>query len=792
MAAPVARQGSRRSKGQIDRAQNAFNAGELSKVLRGRYELPKYDAGVEKLLNFSVLPEGGARRRQGTTFVKETKAGATKRSKLIPFVFSTEQAYMLEFGDLYIRVYALEGFVLAPTRTFIDTGVDTAGDTITTVDPHFYVSGEGPFTLLDGGTGLPTPLAEGVEYYIVGVTDNVKFKIDTTPTGPGINISTIGGATPNSIIPKGEVVHELVSPYPETALFGDDRIHFAQSADVLYLVHKDFAPRKLERTGNTEWTLSVIDFIDGPYGSVNLDDGKTLVSSVGTAGSATVVTAVGHAPFLVGRDEGRLVRIKSGANWGYVKLKVDGANTTTAFAGDVVEVVGITAVKDWRLGSWYTGSWPRAVSIFESRLSMGGEQDEPSADHSSMTNRLEEFRPTDKDGSVNDDNAIDVRPGGGEVNAVVALASVRNLVIGTTGAIFPLQASSANEAVTPTNRFAPKAGAGRGSSTVQPVAADDTVVYLSRNKRRVRGTAFDFGRDGYRTNDLTLLARHVAGESRIEELAYKDEPDPIVLALRADGKVYPLTLLPDEEVLAWSQIVVGGSFVDTLLGKTFAAQIESMGVIPSPGETHDQVWLVVKRTINGATVRYIEFVEEDFEEMALADAQFVDCALPYEGVPTTELTGYTHLEGETVQVFGDSHHVGDFVVTGGKVTLTEEVSKAKVGLAYESVLKSLPLVLRVQNQVFGRLGRIAEVVVKLFETIYFEIGSDDTDERYTPQDLFRQAATPMNEGPGLFSGDFPVKFDGTYSRSSVVSVRQKLPLPLTILALDVRGAEGGR
>ena len=77
--------------------QTSFNAGELSPTLDGRVDLAKYGSGCSKMENFIPLVQGGARKRSGTRFVKEVK-DSTKATRLIPFEFNTDQAYILEFG----------------------------------------------------------------------------------------------------------------------------------------------------------------------------------------------------------------------------------------------------------------------------------------------------------------------------------------------------------------------------------------------------------------------------------------------------------------------------------------------------------------------------------------------------------------------------------------------------------------------------------------------------------------------------------------------------------------------
>jgi len=91
--------------------QPSFTAGELSPALGARVDLAKYSSGLRTAINLFIHPHGGASNRAGTQFINEVKASANF-ARLIPFQFNTEQSYVLEFGNLYFRVYRNGGLVL--------------------------------------------------------------------------------------------------------------------------------------------------------------------------------------------------------------------------------------------------------------------------------------------------------------------------------------------------------------------------------------------------------------------------------------------------------------------------------------------------------------------------------------------------------------------------------------------------------------------------------------------------------------------------------------------------------
>ena len=251
--------------------QTSFNAGEVSPLLEGRVDLGKYANSCHKLENFLPLVQGGTRKRSGTRFVKEVK-DSSKFTRLLPFEFGTTQAYILEFGNLYMRVYRDGGAVL-------ESSVNISGTTaaspvvVTTATAHEYATGDEIFIPATGGTGL----AElDNKFWEIIVTSSTQFSLTGSPN-PGATSS------------EGTVarVFTLVTPYPDTTL---DSIQFAQSADVLYIAHPDFNPRKLQRTAHTAWSLSIIEFDWVPFEPQNVDSDVTVHTSAVT-GTGQTLTA---------------------------------------------------------------------------------------------------------------------------------------------------------------------------------------------------------------------------------------------------------------------------------------------------------------------------------------------------------------------------------------------------------------------------------------------------------------------------------------------------------------------
>lgn len=655
-----------------------FTAGELSPQLEGRVDFNKYFNGVSEFLNFTAKPHGGAVRRSGFRHVAAVKtAGSVTR--LIPFEFSTVQAYVIEMGDQYMRFYRNEGQV-----------------------------------------------------------------VDSGPV-------------------------EVATPYLEAELFD---VQFAQSADVLYLVHPNHEPRKLERTSHIDWTLSVIDFTDGPY----MDDNTTettldpsAATGTGITITASAVAGINGGDGFKSSDVGRLVAIEHSGTWGYAKIT--GFTSTTVVTADVVkDFNGATAVATWRLGTWSdTTGWPATVTFYEQRLMFAGATEFPQRIDGSKIGDFENFTP-----GTNDDDPVSYTLAAGEVNAIRWINAGQVLLIGTVGGEWIMRSTTTGDPLTPTNVNVRRQTT-YGSAAIRPLRIGNAVLFMQRAGRKLRELVYQFETDAYVAPDLTLLAEHVS-EGGITDIAYQQEPDSVVWCVRADGTLLGLTYDRPQDVVGWHRHIVGGSF------GAGQAVVESVAAIPNPAGTADQLWAVVKRTVNGATARYVEFMEDGFDgSTAAEDAFFVDSGLSYSGAAATVMSGLEHLEGQTVSVLADGAVVPDKVVASGQITLPDPATKVHAGLAFTSRLKTMRIEAGAQDGTAqGKTKRIHRATVRLFRTLGLKIGTDAAKLDTVP---FRTGADLMDAAPPLFTGDKRVALRGGWNTEGRVVIQQDQPLPMHVIAL---------
>lgn len=569
----------------------------------------------------------------------------------------------------------------------------------------------------------------------------------------------------NGQILSGGSPYEISSPYLTTELFD---IKFAQSADIMYITHPNHKTRKLSRTGHTSWSLTEVEFTNGPYLDTNTST-TTITASAHTVGTGRTFTA--SSAIFVSTDVGRLVRFRDGY------AKITAFTSTTVVTVEILKDTGSSSAStDWSLGAFSsTTGHPSCVSFFEQRLVFAATLNNPQTVYFSKSGDYENM-DANIGGTVADDDAIIYTIASNQVNAIRFMAASRTLIIGTAGGEFTVSGGGDNDAVTPTNVMIKKQS-NHGAANTDAIAVGNATLFLQRAKRKIRELAYNFDVDGYTAPDLTILAEHVT-EGNIIEMAYQEEPLAIVWCVRGDGELVALTYQREQEVVAWHRHVFGGVFGS---GK---AVCESVAVIPKEDSEYE-LYMIIKRTIGGATKRYVEFLNTfDFDQTDNTSFNFLDSQLSYSGSSATTISGLSHLEGQTVSILANGATHPDKVVSSGQITLDRAVTKAKIGLSYTSILKTMRIDAGSQNgSSQGKTKRIYEVTARLFESVGVEVGPDLNNMERVP---FRTSADPMDQGIPPFTGDKEVEFRGNYDTDGFMIVRQTQPLPLTLLSLYPR------
>ena len=764
--------------------QSNFNVGEISPLLYGRVDLDAYKSALAVCLNCLPTVEGPATRRPGSYFSDEVK-DSTKKTRVMPFRFSTTQAYIIEFGDLYVRFKRNNGPVRNTAQnitavTKANPGVLTynGSDTYANGD-HVDVAGVVGMTELNGR----------------------RFKVANVATGPntfelqdvaGVNVDTSAFTTYTS---GGtiEEVYEIATPYLEADLF---QLKITQSTDVLYIYHPGYAPRKLTRTAHTSWTLTQIVFLDGPYMNVNATDTTLTPSSfavgTGVTLTASAVTGINDDQGFLTTDVGRLIRIdtSTGGTWGYVRITAH-TSTTVVTVEIIITLTNNTARKIWRMGLWSDTTGYPAVPVFsEDRLVSGGNTSAQQRIDGSRTGDYENMAPSDLDGTITDRHAYSFTLNSEDVQVVRWMKNdEKALFVGTVEGEWPIRPSSDSQAISPTNVNA-KQSTPHGSINTQAVKAGKAILFIQKSGRKLRKMTFNWESDGFSSPNMTRLAEHItkgptAATSGIKELAWQQDPQPYVWGPRNDGVLLSLLFDQDEQVMGWSRHILGG-YSDS--GKTTAAVVESVAVIPAADGTRDELWMVVQRYINGRLVRYIEYLTKAWEQGdTQSGAIFGDCALTYNGVSTKTITGLFHLAGETVSILADgATHPDKTVSATGTITLDRNALIVQVGYSYNSDGQTLRQEAGASDGTAqGKTQRANRATFRFHDTGPVKLGASFKTSGLGKLTVvpFRKSTHLTATAVPLFSDDLAVSWEGDYTTSMFFCWRWDTMLPGTILAV---------
>lgn len=712
----------------------SFSGGELSPEMVGMIGDSKYRSGLERARNFICKPTGPAENRAGTEFVREVKT-SSKRTRLIPFTYSTTQTMVIEIGEGYFRFHTQGATLLAGSPAAYNNATG-------------YVKGD-----------LVTH--SGTRYYCIAAT--------TGNTPPN---ATYWYALPAS------GVYEIPNPYVEAHLFD---IHYVQSADVLTLVHPSYAPRELRRVGATNWQLSTISFAapiaapgaptvtcsghtadkydyvyvvtaiaaDGVSESVASSSGTDAGNLLETGGIATIAwsSVSGASRYNVYKQQGGL--------YGYI-----GQTTGTSIIDDNIspDLSKTPPIYETVFNS--SDNYPAAVSYIEQRRAFGG-----------TNNALQTFwltrSGTESDMSyglpVRDDDRIKYRIAAREANTIRHIVPLSEPLILTSSAEWRIAALD-SEALTPSSVF-PKTQSYVGASNVQPVIVNNTLIYGAARGGHVRELAYNWQAGGFSTGDLCLRAAHLFDNLEIVDMAYGKAPIPIVWFVSSNGYLLSLTYVPEQQIGAWS-------WHDTTVG-----EFESCAVVAEGNE--DRLYVVVKREIDGADVRYVErlasrqFVDQEY-------AFFVDCGLTYDSTATDTISGLDHLEGEEVSILADGAVHPRRTVTGGEITLDVEASVVQIGLPIEADFQTLPLAQQIDAAYGqGRTKNVNRVYLRVYRSSGIFVGPDA--DNLTEAKI--RTTEPYGSPPALQSREIEVDVMPSWTDSGQVFVRQSDPLPVTIVSL---------
>lgn len=658
-----------------------FTRGEFTPLAHARQDIDTYLQGAARVKNYTVLKFGGLRRRSGTIFRAPTKF-QDKPARFFEYVYSNEQAYLLEFGDFYVRFWSPAGLVLS--------------------------------------SGVP---------------------------------------------------YEIVTPYSAAEA---QELQAVAVNDVIFIAHRNQKPRLLSRFADTNWTLTDCDFRDGPYLPINENRAAVVTVTGSPTTGATVTFTWASGVDLTSNDVGRAVRVQFSGRWvwGYILTVPTSLSMTVSIQGGVDADGSVAAVasgatsRSWRLAAIspnHPSLRPGVVEVSNGRVVWGRTEAQPRGVFLSMSDYTNRYSPSDQDGTVADNHGfvLDILTGGAD--PILWIKGAYSLQVASASGIRTVSASN-GDALSPRN-VTVRLEVNSGASDCLPIQIGADTLFAGRSGNRLHDMVYDYQVRSLTAPVISLLSEHLL-RSGIKQLAYQDSPDSVLWSRTTDGGLRGTTFEKFEKVIGFHDHALGG----------FVEQIARL-----PNGNNDELWLIVRRTINGNTVRYVETLAPGFEFADKSEAYFVDCGRRTTfSTPTNIIPDMGHLEGQVVDIFADGYAMPQAIVLGGKVVVPNGAAVTNVcaGLPIDARVKLLRTPSQAQDgTVFSRRARIAYVDVDLFETLGLSVISN-TGQSDTVR--LRHGSDPMGASPSLQTGKARVPVDGSWESESALEFVCTQPLPCTI------------
>ena len=608
-------------------SQRSFSGGEIAPSLYARTDVNKYYTSLRTMRNFYTMRHGGAENRPGTQFICEVK-DSTKETRLVPFVFSRTVSYVLEFGDLCMRV--IKNGVLQTLASQNITAITNANPCVVTY--------AGSDTYTNGDQVQIAEIIGPIGNFLNSRTFRVANVNTTANTfelqyldGTNVNSTSFGAYTSGGTVAE---IYRLTTPYAHTDLVG---LKFAQSGDVLTIVHPSYEPRELSRTGDTSWTLSLLNF------DFNVGPNITSATQNGTTGSTVYNYAL--TAFDVGTGEETLITGTSVVN-GNATLSVTNSITIvyTSFASaydgqyvynvyrmvngvyGFIGVGGDTGVfTDIGLPADTTDTpptlqelfqavndYPSCVTFYQQRRVFGNSNNDPEKIWMSRPGLFNNFS---KSQPVQEDDTVQFVLAGKLFSRIHHVFDLGRLIVLTESGEWAINGDDSG-AVTPTRINAKQYSYNGSDPNLSPIVIGNSALYVQSRGSIIRDLNFQADQDGYGGTDITIFSAHLVDGFKIIDLAYQQAPHSVVWIVRSDGTLLGCTYLKDQQMLAWHRHDThGGSFVN---------------VCSIPGSQEDDVYVTVERQIDGKSVKYVEKMAVR-KKTDIKDITILDSFLSYDG-----------------------------------------------------------------------------------------------------------------------------------------------------------------
>ncbi|KUR80909.1 hypothetical protein [Novosphingobium sp. FSW06-99] len=731
---------------------DSFAGGQISPRLFGRSDQGIWDIAVASMVNFAPTVEGPAIKRSGSQLAGVAAAGATT---ILPFEYNATEAYALVFSQGLVTVY-YDGAILTNGGTPVTIAVPYAAadapglmywqdaDVLYLCHPGYP---PGSINRTGASTFTYTALALKAGPYQQSNSDRT---ITVYPSGTTVDASVTLTAS-SAIFQSGHVGGSIQLQAADFSAYvqWSPGIQVA-AAQYVWWEGNLYQQQNGNCTGATPPTHTLgseWDGSDGPPPSSSTNEGVLWLFVCNQFGQFTITGTTG--------------------------TPTSPSTTCTATVTQAAPPCMSTssyATWRWSLPMFCTANvWPKGCLIWNGRLIFY-------TDFwiiGSVVNDFLNFNTFDPTGLVQADLSYSFRIDGSD--AIQWAAVDLQLVFSTTRAEYIVTGQNSSAAVDSTNIQVVRQS-NYGSVPVRPVQAEERVIFIQRGGRKVREGLYSVIYGRYQSQNDTVWCRDLV-QPGIKRLAWQQETEELIWALRNDGIALVHAFNPDQQVKGWSQVPIadfGGA----------NANVIDMCSTPNVSGTTDVMWFLVERAGGVITVEYLN--DWWVEGTPIAQGRFLDGALSYSGAPATHFgtggSGFpSNYYGQTISVLADGVVTSAVVAGDGSFTLGTAASQVTAGILYTAQIVGLPpkLVNRAGGQSELVKKRLIKGIMRVINSAGLFLSSlltaKPTEMLPRPQSTPMDSAQPLYDGPtnDLFVAD-------STNRNGQWVITSQLPLPAIV------------
>lgn len=788
-----------------------FQYGEISPSLVSRTDTPLYNNSAKKIENFFLRNEGGLLKRFGTKRIYEfdttVDSSATQQLRLVPFIFSDDERYIVSLESAKIRV-----FQISPTTgnvSLVQTltqDVDSNAIPFTNAKlPELTYAQFGDVMFIAHQTFMVRKLVrtslttfelqlmtfnESADGYRINQPyysfQDVGVTLDpSATTGNGITLTTSA-----NYFNTGDVTAEDTAA---TAIANGTRYQiktvgttdfvtdFGADSNTVGVV---FVANSAGDSGSGTGTVDEVDLSDHVGTVLRYHDNeieiKTVISATKATGDVTdellvhldrdaIETTDGSSDIHItfanhGLSTSDSITISAaGAVGGISANNINGTRSVTevidenefvvtagassnesTIGGGSPKIVTHAATTEWGEQSYSAlRGYPGAVTFHENRLWLGGTLAQPDGIWASKSADYFNFDV----GAAEDDDALDITASIGEINTIRHLVSNRDLQIFTSTSEMYIP-SFTEKPITPTNAQV-RRQTSYGANFVRPSSFDGATIYVQKTGSVVREYIYSDAEAAYVSTGISVLSPHLIS-SPVQMSILRgaiNRPESYAFVLNDDGTLAVFTSNRAEQRAGWTQWTTSGKFHSVC---TVDDRVFCIGTYDTGAGTDKHILMEFESTLN-----------MDFSDDFTGTAGVFDVSSHF-------------ANGAKVKVVDDTNYLGEFTVTSGNVDVSavQEITSAEIGFDFNVEAETLPLDAQVTNgPLTGEPRSVNRVVVDLLDTLSVSVN----DKKL----IIRTVTDDFSQDRVAVTGKREFRLLG-YSKDPTVKITQTAPMSLQL------------